>query len=198
MMLDNCDANINIADSLRNEDKLLIDTIYMESGDTIYRYYYNRYDYGEISILPSQHLDNNDEINSSGVAALMNISTTNSIDNSKYVGEIPYQEAVTPSGAKVYSVPIVTAPICAEPPQVNVSYNSQTGNGVAGYGWNISGLSSISVVPKNNYYDEEVSAIDLSDESKCVYALDGVRLVNNIGDLSNEYQYENSSRFYTR
>jgi len=61
-------------------------------------------------------------------------------------------------------------------PQIGLAYNSQTGNGIAGWGWNISGLSSISRVPKNIYYDDEVENIDFA-YSGGPLTLDGQRLI---------------------
>lgn len=106
------------------------------------------------------------------------------------VGQIPYQEDVTPSGGRVYNVPIMVPPIAKAPPQISLQYNSQNGNGTAGYGWDIGGLSSIRLINKNLYYHDIVSPANVSD-TLGVYMLDGVALVqNDDSTLSSEYPLE--------
>lgn len=94
------------------------------------------------------------------------------------VGSIQYQEDVTPSGGKVYNIPITISPIVDFASPVSIQYNSQTRNGIAGYGWNIAGLSSITISNKNLYYNGEVEAADIKDPD-AVYQLDGVPIVQN-------------------
>ena len=72
-------------------------------------------------------------------------------DSTEYtVGEIPYQESVTPTGGRTYVVPIMTAPQLKSAPQVSLQYNSHGGNGLAGYGWEIGGVSSIRLDRKSH------------------------------------------------
>lgn len=102
------------------------------------------------------------------------------IDKKKEVGDIPFQTNTTPMGALTYTVPIE----CFQNPkglQPNISlvYNSMAGNGIAGMGWSISGLSSISRVNSSQYYDGEVKALNLSTD--CAFVLDGIRLVKKKG-----------------
>ena len=105
------------------------------------------------------------------------------------VGAIPGQFAVSPSGAATYSIPIeVPAGINGLQPNISLVYNSQGGNGIAGWGWNIGGVSMISRAPKNHYYDGEVGNIDWTKESPLM--LDGQRLIK-ISDT--EYRTENES-----
>lgn len=87
-------------------------------------------------------------------------------------------------------MPIVVSPLSKFPPNISLTYNSQAGNGVAGYGWNISGLSSISLINHNLYYHDKVQAANLTNTNG-VYALDGNPLVTNDDPtLSNEYALE--------
>ena len=100
---------------------------------------------------------------------------------------------VSPTGAATYSVPIEVLPgIQGMQPNVALVYNSQSGNGMAGMCWSMSGLSMISRVPKNHYYDNERSGIDWDNTSPL--ALDGQRLifVNQWGADSIEYAMESS------
>lgn len=112
-------------------------------------------------------------------------------DGSEYaVGQIPYQESVTPYGGRVYNVPIMVSPMSKFPPQISLQYNSQAGNGLAGYGWDIGGLSSITITNKNLYYHGKVAPADIND-ADAVYALDGVPLVqNDDATLAGEYPLE--------
>ncbi|MBR5704030.1 MAG: VCBS repeat-containing protein [Bacteroidales bacterium] len=90
--------------------------------------------------------------------------------------QIPVSRGVTPTGAVTYAVPVMTDPVSKYAPAISLVYNSQSGNGIAGYGWHISGLSSITLIPQNRYYHGRNKAADVngSDHS---YALDGVPLV---------------------
>lgn len=98
------------------------------------------------------------------------------IDRSKSVGSIPISSDMTPSGAKTYSVPIDVYPgINGMQPSLAISYNSQQGNSSLGYGWGISGLSSISRITKNTYFDIIPAGVQMNKDD--AFALDGVRLV---------------------
>ena len=111
-------------------------------------------------------------------------------DESRPVGKIPVQEGVTPTGARTYTVPIATAPGIAFAPQLALYYNSQSGNGAAGYGWSISGLSAITISNKTEYYNGEAGPAEYTD-SDAVYTLDGTPLVkNSVAELDDEYQLE--------
>lgn len=108
------------------------------------------------------------------------------------VGSIPYSEDVTPTGAKTVTVPIATAPTTRLAPSVSLTYNSQAGNDLAGYGWSIGGLSKITVVPKTAYYDGTALGANIYDVNS-VYMLDGNRLVTNTDAVHTDYHYETAS-----
>lgn len=95
------------------------------------------------------------------------------------VGEIPLITGVTPTGARTYQIPISTVPDARFAPSVSLVYNSQAGEGDAGYGWTIAGVPSISLVSKSAYYHGQVKAADVYDTSDPVFALDGVPIVPN-------------------
>ena len=62
------------------------------------------------------------------------------VDESCDVGQITMNSSVSPSGGRIYSIPLVTAAGYNFTPQLSLTYNSQGGDGTAGYGWNINGL----------------------------------------------------------
>ncbi|MDA6071857.1 FG-GAP-like repeat-containing protein [Flavobacterium sp. AC] len=60
-------------------------------------------------------------------------------------------------------------------PQISISYNSQGSVGAAGYGWNISGISSISRIPATKSHDGIIDGVDFNAVDR--FAIDGQRLV---------------------
>lgn len=84
--------------------------------------------------------------------------------------------AVSPLGGATYSVAIDCPPgIGGLEPRVSIDYNSQAGNGLAGWGCNIGGMSAITLSPKDIYHDGHAYGIhhDLHD----AFVLDGRRLI---------------------
>lgn len=157
---------------------LSVDSIVVTSqGDTIYYHKREFFDFGEI-------YKNQKMVDISPINSILNESSPvqnttfdiEDIDMTKYVGQIPYTYNVTPTGGKAYTVPIETAVTNGVSPQITISYNSQAGNGLLGMGWSLSGLSSITIINKSIYFDDEVTA-PKSTDSNLVFALDGVRLV---------------------
>lgn len=94
------------------------------------------------------------------------------------VGAIPLQYGVSHTGARTYSIPIATAPDIKYAPSLALVYNSQGGYGYGGYGWDLAGLSAITLTGRSLYYDDKIKAADAADTS-AVFMLDGVRLVKN-------------------
>lgn len=114
-------------------------------------------------------------------------NTNYTIDKHKDVGDIPFQTNTTPAGALSYTVPVecYQNPTGSQP-NISLAYSSMSGNGVAGMGWSIGGLSVISRVNSTEYYDGEVRPANLSYSS--AFTLDGVRLVRKLNstDLESE------------
>ncbi len=100
---------------------------------------------------------------------------------------------VSPTGAATYMVPISVPPgINGVVPQIALSYNSQGGNGLAGYGWNVSGISSITRIAATMFHDGRVGSVNIDANDR--YALDGQRLIlknGTYGADGAEYQTEN-------
>ncbi|WP_409417859.1 RHS repeat-associated core domain-containing protein [Flavobacterium sp. PS2] len=113
-----------------------------------------------------------------------------STGNSTEVGITEGELAVSLSGGATYAIPIAVPPgINGVVPQISLVYNSQGGNGMAGNGWNISGVSSITRIPASKFHDDRVGAVSLNAQDR--FALDGQRLVVKTGIYgANETVYE--------
>lgn len=98
------------------------------------------------------------------------------INNTGDVGTPSGSFSVTPTGGASYSIAI-EAPkgITGAEPQVAVTYNSQAGNGIAGWGCNISGISVITRGIRDIYHDTK--AAGMTHEMDDVFYLDGQRLM---------------------
>lgn len=101
-------------------------------------------------------------------------------DKDGVVGALPGELNVSDMGAAVYTIPIMMPQgIGNMTPQIAVTYNSQIGNGLLGWGWNLSGLSSITRTGQTMYHDDNQSVVDFINDR---YALDGKRLILCSGD----------------
>ena len=108
------------------------------------------------------------------------------------VGAIGGTVSVGALGAAVYTIPIeVPAGINGMQPQLAITYNSQAGNGLLGWGWNLSGVSAITRTGKTIYHDKTEFAypVDFKDDR---FLLDGQRLlrVSNIEYGGNQCEYK--------
>jgi RHS repeat-associated protein len=111
-------------------------------------------------------------------------------------GETPGFLSVSLTGAATYDVPIaVPQGIKGIAPEISIRYNSQSGAGVAGYGWNLGGLSVISRIPSTQYHDNKIDAVDFDTSDR--FALDGQRLIVKTGTYGGDgavYETENYSK----
>lgn len=95
---------------------------------------------------------------------------------SSEVGITEGQLSVSLTGGANYSIPIIVPPgINGVVPQISLTYNSQSGNGLAGFGWNLSGISSISRIPATKFHDNIIDGVDFNSLDR--FAFDGQRLV---------------------
>lgn len=117
------------------------------------------------------------------------------IEDTDFTGASKGQFSVSLTGAATYNFPIEVPPgINGISPKVGLTYSSQASNGIAGYGWNISGLSNISKVGSNRFFDGKNSIINYSSDDR--FMLDGQRLLlksGNYGMDGAEYQTETYS-----
>jgi len=112
---------------------------------------------------------------------------------SQEVGLTEGELSVSLTGGSIYNIPIAVPPgINGIVPQISLSYNSQSGNGLAGYGWNISGVSVITRIPSTKFHDSAIDAVDFDNLDR--FALDGQRLVIKSGSYgANGAIYETES-----
>ncbi|UKB82572.1 hypothetical protein LF887_16330 [Chryseobacterium sp. MEBOG06] len=88
-------------------------------------------------------------------------------------------------GQLQFSLPLDLTPgIKSVSPQISLVYNSESGNGIAGYGWRISGITTISRTSKNIENTGEVKGLqmDFSD----YYSFNGKRLVLKSGEYGKD------------
>ena len=105
---------------------------------------------------------------SSAISARSNGATT--------IGQTMGNLSVSETGAAVYTIPIaVPRGIREVAPTLALTYNSQSGNGIAGYGWHLAGLSVISRVGSTKYHNGKISEVNFTNTDQ--FALDGQRLL---------------------
>ena len=97
--------------------------------------------------------------------------------NTSYpVGAIPGTIDVSPAGAAAYTIPIEVVPgTQGMQPNLSIVYNSMSGMGLLGMKWNLSGISAITRCGQNNYYDNNITAIQFNGNDQ--FKLDGDRLI---------------------
>lgn len=98
------------------------------------------------------------------------------ITGAALVGKTEGSFSVSPTGAATYTIPIkVQSGLSDFVPNISLVYSSQSGNGIAGVGFGISGLSAISIAQKNIYFDGHAEAIKEGADN--AFTLDGQRLL---------------------
>lgn len=96
--------------------------------------------------------------------------------NGGAVGAIPGSFSVSSTGGATYSIPIeCPSGLNGLQPNISLVYNSQTGNSIMGWGWNVSGISSITRTGSTLYHDNKISPIQRDATDNLV--LDGQRLI---------------------
>lgn len=114
------------------------------------------------------------------VAVLLSESTRSIMEDysGRAVNEIPLEDGITPSGGRTYIVKIPTAAGFSFVPSVSLVYNSQASEGWAGYGWDIQGVPTITIINRSKYYHDIARGARITERGS-VFALDGVPLVRN-------------------
>ena len=106
-----------------------------------------------------------------------------------YVGALDGTIDVGAMGGAVYTIPIeVPMGINGMQPELSLVYNSQGGNGLVGWKWDLAGLSSITRTGKNLYHDGIMDGVTLSDITDR-FLLDGQRLIQ-VHDYGDSIEYK--------
>ena len=101
------------------------------------------------------------------------------------VASLPANFVLGNTGAAVYSIDIeLPKALGVMTPKLALVYNNQSGDGLLGWSWNLSGISSIERVGKTEYHDGVTMSVDFVNDR---YAVDGQRLMS-VGN--NEYKLE--------
>lgn len=115
------------------------------------------------------------------------------------VGAIGGTVSVGGLGAATYTIPIVVPSDIGEiKPNLSVVYNSQSGNGLLGWGWTLGGVSAITRTGATLYQDGFIKGVDFGHDHSQPnkldrFSLDGQRLMLTKG----LYYGENGSEYRT-
>lgn len=97
------------------------------------------------------------------------------------VGTLPGSGGVEPDGQYHYSLPLEVPPGRAGmQPALSLVYGSGGGNGIAGVGWQLGGVSTIHQCPKTHAVDGVAQPVDPG--RLAAMCLDGARLIKLSGD----------------
>ena len=117
-------------------------------------------------------------------------ATISILDATEFPGTLPGSVVVDNRGSASYSIPIEVVPgTGGVEPKLKLQYSSMAGNGYVGNGWVLGGLSSISRIPTNDFFENgnplnegaydpsnfKNYGVDFSSSDR--FALDGQRLV---------------------
>jgi len=103
-----------------------------------------------------------------------------SLNTSHAVGAIAGEASVSPTGAALYQIAVDVMPGTGGiQPNISVVYNSQSGNGVVGYGWHLNAISAITRTGNTLYHDSTIRVPNLTSFDNLM--LDGQRLMRATG-----------------
>lgn len=111
---------------------------------------------------------------------------------------LPGDFKVSTVGAATYDIPIQVPPgIAGIEPSLSLHYDSNSGNGLLGVGWNLSGLSSITRCPRTPAQDGVRGSVSYDDNDR--FCLDGRRLIVVKGVYgANESEYRTELESFTK
>ncbi|WP_082129105.1 RHS repeat-associated core domain-containing protein [Chryseobacterium gallinarum] len=92
---------------------------------------------------------------------------------------------VNKAGQLQFTLPIDVPPgVKNVTPEISLVYNSESSNGLAGYGWSISGITSITRTPRNIENSAEVKGLQMDYTD--LYSFNGNRLVLKSGEYGKD------------
>ena len=119
------------------------------------------------------------------IQANMVVSTPSGTIGSNLFHDTQGNIEVNGAGQLQFTLPIALPPgVKSVAPQINLVYTSGAGNGIAGYGWNLSGITSISRVGKNIDKDGKAESISLTYND--YYSFNGQRLILKSGEYGKD------------
>lgn len=111
------------------------------------------------------------------------------VDDDGVVGAIGGTVNVSALGGATYNIPIMVPDgINGLQPNLGIVYNSQGGNGLLGWSWSLTGLSSITRTGQSMFFDDTITSVDFEHDR---FVLDGQRLM-----LVNEAPYGGNGAEY--
>lgn len=121
-----------------------------------------------------------------------------SLNTSYLIGTTKGSFDVNSAGGASYTIPIEVLPGAnGLAPSLSLVYSSNSGYGVAGYGWKIGGISVISRSGQNYYNDGATRGIELDYSDK--FLLDGQRLTITSGTYGyDQATYQTENDIFTR
>ena len=115
-----------------------------------------------------------------------------SLNTSYLVGATKGAFDVNALGGASYTIPIDVLPgVNGLSPSLSLVYSSNSGLGMAGYGWQIGGMSVVSRSPQTYYHDGTSVGVNLTSTDR--FSLDGQRLIcvaGSYGADNSEYRTE--------
>lgn len=127
------------------------------------------------------------------VIALFSFAFLQSFPASAAPGATPGDGGVTATGAGTYSIPIrIPDGVNGLQPNLAISYHSRGGRGLAGIGWDISGIPEIRRCGQIHAIDSKQTGISLNANDR--FCLNGERLI--LGKNSSSYG-SNGAFYYT-
>ena len=129
-----------------------------------------------------------------GVTALLLLSASLAIPAAatEHVGAVAGHFDVSPTGEAIYEIPIYTPPASGGmQPSLSLYYQHRGGRGIAGQGWTVGGLSSISRCGQTIAQDGQIRGVRFDSGDKL--CLDGQRLVvisGTYGAAGSQYRTE--------
>ncbi|GAB6263868.1 FG-GAP-like repeat-containing protein [Photobacterium sp. R1] len=131
------------------------------------------------------------------VSSLSQASSWPGVQRSNYGIDLSGQADVDQNGAANYRLALELPPgIKGHAPDLALHYNSQSKDGIFGAGWSLSGLSSISRCPSNNYLDGYIDIVDFDEKDK--FCLDGERLIIVDESTANQTEYRTARESYRK
>ncbi|MBN2481719.1 MAG: VCBS repeat-containing protein, partial [Bacteroidales bacterium] len=123
---------------------------------------------------------------------------TRTLSTSYMVGATSGIFSVNPMGGASYSIPLKSLPgVNGLTPLVSLVYSSHSGPGIAGYGWQVTGISAISRSPQTMYHDGVTGEVGLNYSDR--FSIDGQRLITTYGNYGyNGATYQTENDVFTR